>query len=162
MSRYYDNHLAYSRDHADAVDFVKLMYTLYTQNQPFHCEQNALYVWEPAGDAMFISRNDSLSVDAATRFPEWPEYENVTDESFRKMIELCMDNAPDAADLCAQGQCSGTDLYSRRAVRNKGLVDVPPLRGRRQVRPLPRAAIDDDLQRFGDATARQWISGKAP
>ena len=164
MSRYYDNHLAYSRDHADAVDFVKLMYTLYTQNQPFHCEQNALYVWEPAGDAMFISRNDSLSVDAATRFPEWPEYENVTDESFRKMIELCMDNAPDAADLCAQGQCSGTDLYSPRVCEIKGgLVDVPPLYVNDDKFDLFQDwPIDDDLQRFGDDLRRKWISGKAP
>ena len=163
MSRYYDNHLAYSREHADAVDFVKLMYALYKEKRPFHCEQNALYVWEPSGDALFISRNDSVRIDATTTFPEWPEDENVTDSTFRKMIELCADNAPAAADLCAQGQCSGTDLYTASVCDISGrLVSVPPLYvDDDEFDIFQDRPIDDDLLRFGDDLRRQWTTGNS-
>ena len=125
MDRFLDNHFAWSRRTLDAAGLVALMAALDGAGVRFHCQIGGIYVHEPTGDAIFISRNSSepWSDDDNHRAGEGSNGTIATAHAERASV--CLNLSPPAGDLCSQGYCNISDLNSNLVCVDGGITELP-------------------------------------
>ena len=102
--RYYDNHYAYSRVTAPAnLSLVAIASRARNRRTRWHCENAAIYLWEPTGDMVYVT--DATTEDTGTY-----AIDKLHDPAVTEDIAFCAEYGESQSAMCGQGYCDDSGL----------------------------------------------------
>ena len=73
----------------------------------WHCEDSAIYLWEPTGDMVYVTSSASLTgVNASSSWAINEEHDPAVIED----LAFCEDYSTVQAAMCTQGYCDGSGI----------------------------------------------------
>lgn len=106
VDRYYDNHFSYSPGVLhDSESLGDLVERLDSGPPPqWHCQKNGIYALEPTGDAIYV---------APGAYSDYLDF-NTGNAILTDLLSTCWysNESLPLSDLCAQGDCAGTSVYT--------------------------------------------------
>ena len=103
--RYYDNHYAYSRSTAPAnLSLVAIASRARAARTRWHCEDSAIYLWEPTGDMVYVT-SATTTDDAGS----WAINE-LHDPAVSEDLAFCEEYGYSQSAMCTQGYCTDSGV----------------------------------------------------
>ena len=104
--RYYDNHYAYSRSTAPAnLSLVAIASRARAAHTRWHCEDSAIYLWEPTGDMVYVTDATTTADDAGS----WA-IDKLHDPAVSEDLAFCEEYGYSQSAMCTQGYCTDSGV----------------------------------------------------